>query len=265
MLCLVPSTVVALIGAAAWGLGLSVVFPVGDAGRTQWRRPGRQPSRSSSATFALIFFGAGAVILNANGQLDLTGVALAHGLVLADHGLGDGAYLRGAVQPRRPIALWVTGKLPTVRAGVLIVAQLAGAIAARVPAEVRDPRGVVRCGRRWCAGSRRQRSPWGRPILIEAITTFFLVFAVFGTAVDDRGPFSKIGGPHDRPGDRVRHLGDRTVHGRRDEPCTMVRTRGRDGRLHERVGLDRRADRRSHHRGRAVLLPVPEGREAATP
>jgi MFS family permease len=27
MLCLVPSTVVALIGAAAWGLGLSVVFP----------------------------------------------------------------------------------------------------------------------------------------------------------------------------------------------------------------------------------------------
>ena len=35
------------------------------------------------ATFALVFVGAGAVILNANGQLDLTGVALAHGLVLA--------------------------------------------------------------------------------------------------------------------------------------------------------------------------------------
>ena len=34
-------------------------------------------------TFALIFVGAGAVILNANGQLDLTGVALAQGLVLA--------------------------------------------------------------------------------------------------------------------------------------------------------------------------------------
>ncbi len=40
------------------------------------------------ATFALIFIGAGAVILNANGQLDLTGVALAHGLVARDHGLG---------------------------------------------------------------------------------------------------------------------------------------------------------------------------------
>jgi glycerol uptake facilitator-like aquaporin len=31
------------------------------------------------ATFALIFIGAGSVIANANGSLDLTGVALAHG------------------------------------------------------------------------------------------------------------------------------------------------------------------------------------------
>jgi aquaporin TIP len=34
----------------------------------------------------------------------------------------------------------------------------------------------------------------GRGIVIEAVTTFFLVFAVFGTAVDDRGPFSKTAG-----------------------------------------------------------------------
>ena len=27
--------------------------------------------------------------------------------------------------------------------------------------------------------------------MIEAILTFFLVFAVFGTAVDDRGPWNK--------------------------------------------------------------------------
>src|SRR5687768_2664053 len=35
------------------------------------------------ATFALIFVGAGAVIVASSGQLDLVGVALAHGLVLA--------------------------------------------------------------------------------------------------------------------------------------------------------------------------------------
>jgi glycerol uptake facilitator-like aquaporin len=34
----------------------------------------------------------------------------------------------------------------------------------------------------------------GNGILIEAVTTFFLVFAVFGTAVDPRGPFSKTAG-----------------------------------------------------------------------
>jgi glycerol uptake facilitator-like aquaporin len=31
-------------------------------------------------------------------------------------------------------------------------------------------------------------------VLIEAVATFFLVFAVFGTAVDDRGPLSKTSG-----------------------------------------------------------------------
>jgi glycerol uptake facilitator-like aquaporin len=34
----------------------------------------------------------------------------------------------------------------------------------------------------------------GRAIVIEAVLTFFLVWAVFGTAVDDRGPFSKTAG-----------------------------------------------------------------------
>ena len=35
------------------------------------------------ATFALVFIGAGAVITSSAGNLDLVGVALAHGLVLA--------------------------------------------------------------------------------------------------------------------------------------------------------------------------------------
>ena len=48
---------------------------------------------------------------------------------------------------------------------------------------------------------RRRRDPAlgdgiaiGKGILIEAVSTFFLVFAVFGTAVDDRGPFAKTAG-----------------------------------------------------------------------
>ena len=34
----------------------------------------------------------------------------------------------------------------------------------------------------------------GAAVLLEAILTFFLVFAVYGTAVDDRGPFAKTAG-----------------------------------------------------------------------
>ena len=34
----------------------------------------------------------------------------------------------------------------------------------------------------------------GKAVLLEAILTFFLVFAVYGTAIDERGPFTKTAG-----------------------------------------------------------------------
>ena len=145
------------------------------------------------ATFALIFVGAGAVVLNANGQLDLTGVALAHGLVLAIMVSITAHISGGLVNPAVAISLWVTGKIPTSRAGLLIAAELAGAVAGAfllrflVPTELFDvgTGGIPALG---------DGVAVGRAIVIEAVTTFFLVFAVFGTAVDDRGPFSKTAG-----------------------------------------------------------------------
>lgn len=144
-------------------------------------------------TFALIFVGAGAVILNANGQLDLTGVALAQGLVLAIMVSITAHISGGLVNPAVTISLWVTGKIATTRAGVLIGAELAGAVAGALllrfllPTELFDvgTGGIPALG---------DGIAVGKGILIEAVTTFFLVFAVFGTAVDDRGPFSKTAG-----------------------------------------------------------------------
>jgi glycerol uptake facilitator-like aquaporin len=37
--------------------------------------------------------------------------------------------------------------------------------------------------------------PIGKAIVIEAVATFFLMLAVFGTALDDRRPSSKMAGP----------------------------------------------------------------------
>ena len=144
------------------------------------------------ATFALVFIGAGAVIANANGSLDLTGVALAHGLVLAIMVSITAHLSGGVVNPAVAIGLWVTGKLDTLRTGAYILAELAGALAGAfllkflLPASSFDP-----------VGGGVMLHPdlvTGKGILIEAVATFFLVFAVFGTAVDDRGPFNKTAG-----------------------------------------------------------------------
>lgn len=77
------------------------------------------------ATFALVSVGAGAAILYANGQLDLTGVALASGLVLAVMVSVTVHISGGLVNPAVAISLWVTRRLPATRAGALLVAQLA--------------------------------------------------------------------------------------------------------------------------------------------
>lgn len=146
------------------------------------------------ATFALIFVGAGSVILAVGtGQLDLVGVALAHGLVLAVMVSVTGHISGGLVNPAVTIALWAAGRISTQRGAVLIVAQTAGAVAGAllvrfvVGGDLFDVGGAG-------APALGPDVAVGKGIVLEAILTFFLVFAVFGTAVDDRGPFSKTAG-----------------------------------------------------------------------
>jgi aquaporin Z len=144
-------------------------------------------------TFALVFFGAGSVILYLNGQVDLVGVALAHGLVIAVM-VSQMAHLSGgAFNPAIQIALWVTGKSPSTRTVVFLGAQLVGAAIAAlllkflVPAQAFD----AALGGTPALGDGISS---GKGILLEAVGTFFLVWAVFATIVDDRGPFGKTAG-----------------------------------------------------------------------
>ena len=144
------------------------------------------------ATFALIFVGAGAVIVASSGQLDLVGVALAHGLVLAVMVSVTGHVSGGLVNPAVTIALWAAGKVGTQRGAVLIVAQLVGAVMGALLL-----RYVV--GGAFDAGGAGAPAlapglAVGKGIVLEAILTFFLVFVVFGTAVDDKGPWNKTAG-----------------------------------------------------------------------
>lgn len=145
------------------------------------------------ATFTLVFIGAGAVVLYNAGNLDLTGVALAQGLALAVMVSITAHISGGLVNPAVAISLWVTGKMPSTKAAVCIGAELLGAIAgalllkALIPGELFDVGngGIPALG---------DGTAVGTGILIEATLTFFLVFAYFGTIVDERGPFSKTAG-----------------------------------------------------------------------
>jgi aquaporin Z len=154
---------------------------------------GRAAVAEFIGTFALIFFGAGSVILFMNGRLDLVGVALAHGLVIAVMVSQMGHLSGGVFNPAIQIALWVTGRMPSARTVVYVVAQLAGAVAAAYLLKFLIPRDVFDSG----GGGATAVAPdlaWGRAVLFEAVGTFFLVWAVFATAVDDRGPFNKTAG-----------------------------------------------------------------------
>jgi aquaporin Z len=152
---------------------------------------GRAAVAEFIGTFALIFFGAGAIIATQNG--DLVAIALAHGLAIAIM-VSMMAHLSGGVfNPAIQVGLWVTGKMSTSRSAVYIVAQMLGAVAAAYALKYIAPQPFFD-GVTGGVPALAEGLATGKGVLIEALTTFFLVWAVFATAVDERGAFAKLGG-----------------------------------------------------------------------
>lgn len=175
-------------------------------------------------TFFLCLVGGGAIMADAmlgeNG-FGLLGIALAHGLALS---IGVSVSMNvsgGLVNPALTLGMLAVGRLPVVRALAYIAAQLVGAVTAGallsvvlfVNVEAADRSDVVT--KTWNgtpyydvmklgdtpgtmpATAVSERGPFAiraaqRALIIEAVITFLLMFAVFGTAVDPRAP--KIGG-----------------------------------------------------------------------
>lgn len=150
-------------------------------------------------TFALVFIGAGSVVVAGPSGSGLVGVALAHGIVLAVM-VSVLAHISGAhFNPAVTLGVWVARKIDTPRALLYIATQLlAGIVAAFalkwvLPESLWNPGGAGES-----LGNTTVNLSLGmtetRAVVVEAILTFFLVIAVFGTAVDDRGPFAKTAG-----------------------------------------------------------------------
>jgi MIP family channel proteins len=137
-------------------------------------------------TFALVFIGAGAVITSGFG-LDLTGVALASGLVFAVM-LSVTAHLEaGMLNPAIAIALWVVGQRSTTRTVVVIVAQVVGAIVAGLLLRYLVP-GTAFDAAAGGTPAIASGVAIGKAIVIEAVCAFILVFVVLGALVDERRP-----------------------------------------------------------------------------
>jgi len=150
-------------------------------------------------TFALVFFGCGAVCADqyqlGSGQpgLGLLGVALGFGLPFAIMVSALGHISGGHFNPAVSIGFWVTRRATTLDTLLYWIAQVAGAVAASYILRTVVPETtwrVVHLGTPALAPGLTRASG----MLIEGIATFFLVFVVFATAVDENGAFSKIGG-----------------------------------------------------------------------
>jgi MIP family channel proteins len=143
-------------------------------------------------TFALVFIGGGAIMASdlAKNPAGITQIALAHGLILA---LMVTATMRvsGHLNPAVTIGFLVTRRIEPIMAGVYLLAQILGAVLAAYALRGLFPAEVAAASRLGGQSVALDVS-MTQAIVLEAIATFFLVFVVFGTAVDPKAP--RVGG-----------------------------------------------------------------------
>jgi aquaporin Z len=148
-------------------------------------------------TFALIFFGAGAICtdqyLHSTGGIGLFAIAAAHGLAIAIMVSGLGHISGGHFNPAVTIGFWVTKRLNTIDTLLYWAAQLAGATIAALVLKALVPDETWKLVHLGVPELARDFPRWAG-MGLEAVTTFFLVLTVFATAVDERGTFKAIAG-----------------------------------------------------------------------
>jgi len=143
-------------------------------------------------TFALVFVGSGAIMSAkiSGSPAALVEVALAHGLILA---VMVSALMRisGHFNPAVTLAFLATRRIEAMMAGLYIIAQILGAVAAAYALKATFPEAIF-MATRGGGQSIALDTTGGQAFLLEAIATFLLMFVIYGTVVDLRGP--KIGG-----------------------------------------------------------------------
>lgn len=145
-------------------------------------------------TFLFVLIGAGSIVVATfapSAAPGLVGVALAHGLALAVLVSALGAVSGGHFNPAVTFALWLGGRIDARTGIAYVAAQLMGAVVAGLALRAVFPESAWQPSHIGTPGLAAGISP-AVGIGLEAVLTIVLVLAVFGTAVDPRGP--RLGG-----------------------------------------------------------------------
>ena len=150
----------------------------------------RRLTAEALGTFGLVFVGAAVVVVNGgfpNSGIGLLGIALAHAIVLSVMISATMTISGGHLNPAVTLALLVRRRIDVGSAAGYIVAQLAAAVLAAYLVKLLLPDNAVRnamLGLPVIASS----VSLGQAVGIELVLTFFLVSAVYGTAVSPDAP-----------------------------------------------------------------------------
>ena len=140
-------------------------------------------------TFAFVFVGAASILHHHDGGSILP-VALAHGLILSIMVTATMHISGGQLNPAVSLALAAIKKQSFGRALLFISAQLVGSVLAALLLKELFSEQAVEAGKLGATVgtlSNATGSAVWHMLILEGVATFFLMFAVLGTAVDPRG------------------------------------------------------------------------------
>ena len=143
----------------------------------------RAPVAEFVGTMLFVMVGAGSVVANVNGPAGSLGIAIAHGLGLAILVTIMIPISGGHLNPAVSVALWIGDQIDLKTLGKYVAAQLLGAIVAALLIKLLFPASMARIT---SLGTPQMSGAMGMPagIALEALFTFILVSAVYGTCVN---------------------------------------------------------------------------------
>jgi aquaporin TIP len=150
----------------------------------------RRLTAEALGTFGLVFVGAAVVVVNGgfpNSGIGLLGIALAHAIVLSVMVTATMTISGGHLNPAVTLGLLVVRRIDPASAAAYVLTQLAAAALAALLVKLLLPANAVRSAMLGVPVIASSVS-LGQAIGIELVLTFFLVSAVFGTAVSPDAP-----------------------------------------------------------------------------